>query len=138
MKKNAKLTDFSIEREKRIKRQDIIGYIVGFLALILVIGGFALYALLVSDEMDEAYRGYLYIYQGVIILGAILFHIITWKVLGWEQINHTDFEIHKMTGLSRHDRKEIKESEVETLIADFIIVITAIVLIIIGIVKLFR
>ena len=136
MKKKTKLTDFSVEREKRLKKQTIIGYIFAGIFLILVVGGFALYAILVPVELDEAYRGCLYIYEGLLFILGISFHIITWKVFGWEQISLHDFEIHKMTGVSYHDRQEIKQSEVETLVAEIICIIVAIVFIIIGIVKL--
>ena len=136
MKKKTKLTDFSKEREKRLIKQTIIGYIFAGLIVILVFGGFALYAILVPSELDEAYRGYLYIYEGVLFILGISFHIITWKVFGWEQISLNDFKIHKMTGVSRHDRQEIKESEFDTLIAEIICIIVAIVFIIIGIYKL--
>ena len=136
MKKKSKLTDFSKEREKRLKNQTIIGYIFAGIFVILVVGGFALYAVLVPSEFDEAYRGYLYIYEGLLFILGISFDIITQKVFGWEQISLNDFKIHKMTGVSRHDRQEIKQSEVETLVAEVICIIVAIVFIIIGIVKL--
>ena len=136
MKKKSKLTDFSKEREKRLKNQTIIGYIFAGIFVILVVGGFALYAVLVPSEFDEAYRGYLYIYEGLLFILGISFDIITQKVFGWEQISLNDFKIHKMTGVSRHDRQEIKQSEVETLVAEVICIIVAVVFIIIGIVKL--
>ena len=136
MKKKSKLTDFSKEREKRLKNQTIIGYIFAGIFVILVVGGFALYALLVPAELDEVYRGYLYIYEGLLFILGISFDIITQKVFGWEQISLNDFKIHKMTGVSYHDRQEIKQSEVETLVAEVICIIVAIVFIIIGIYKL--
>ena len=134
--KKSRLTDFSVEREKRLKKQTIIGYVFAGIFLILVLGGFALYAVLVPAELDEAYRGYLFIYEGVLFILGISFHIITWKVFGWEQISLNDFEIHKMTGVSYHDIQEIKQSEVETLVAEVICIIVAIAFIIIGIYKL--
>lgn len=136
MKKKTKLTDFSKEREKRLIKQTIIGYIFVGIIVILVVGGFALYAVLVPAELDEAYRGYLYIYEGLLFILGISFDIITQKVFGWEQISLNDFKIHKMTGVSYHDRQEIKQSEVETLVAEVICIIVAIAFIIIGIYKL--
>ena len=63
--------------------------------------------------------------------------MITWKVFGWENISPSDFEIHKLTGVSHHDRQELKQSDLETLISCWFIGIAGFVLIVVGIVKLF-
>ena len=131
MKGKPKLPDFTTERERNFRKRSKIDIFLAIILAVLMIGGLVV-AMLFEHKLTT---GLLCIYEGLILLGGFLFHIITWKKYGWEQMSPVDFEIYKMTG--HVDKKRQKENEDNLLIADFIICVTAIVFIIIGIIKLF-
>ncbi len=133
MKGKPKLPDFTTEREKNIKKRYKIYTAVAIIFALLSIGGIIAFGLKGQDYANS--KGLLCIYEGVIFLIIFLFHIITWKKYGWEQISVNEFKIYKMTGFENKERK--KEQEAELLIIDFIACVTSVVFIIIGIIKLF-
>ena len=132
MKGKPKLPDFTTERERKFRKRNIIETFLAIIFAVLSIGGFIIAMLLKEHKLT---LGLLCIYEGLVFLGGFLFHIITWKKYGWEQMSSADFEIYKMTGYENKERQ--KEQEMGLLTVDFVLGVTAIIFIIIGIVKLF-
>ncbi len=133
MKGKPKLPDFTTERERNFRKRNKIETFLAIIFAVLSIGGIVVAMLLKEHKLTI---GLLCIYEGLVILGGFLFHIITWKKYGWEQMSPVDFDIYKMTGYVNKERN--KEKETKLLIADFILGVSSIAFIIIGIVKLFK
>ena len=127
MKGKPKLPDFTTKREKNIKKRYKIYTAVAIIFAVLSIGGIIAFGLKGQDYANS--KGLLCIYEGVVILVTVLFHIITWKSYGWEQISVNEFKIYKMTGFENKERK--KEAEAGLLVIDFIVCVTSVVFIII-------
>lgn len=131
MKGKPKLPDFTTERERNIRKRSKIYYLASIIFAILSIGGIIVYGL--NQERLNA-SGLLFIYEGLVFIGMFLFRTITWKRLGWEQISSNELDIYKITKIENKERQ--KEQETELMIIDFVLGVTSIVFIIIGIVKL--
>lgn len=132
IKGKPKLPDFTTKREKDLRQRNKIYYLVAIIFAILTVGGIVIGGL---NQDNANIMGLILIYEGVVFLGFFLFHIITWKRFGWEQMSTHEFEIHKLTQIENNERK--KEGELELIILDFIVCITGIVFLIIGFIKLF-
>lgn len=132
MKGKPKLPDFTTKKEKDLRRRNKIYYLVATIFVILTVGGIVFGGL---NQDNAKIMGPILIYEGIVFLGMFLFHVITWKKFGWEQMSTNEFEIFKMTKYVNKERKE--EEETKLIILDFIVCITGIVFLIIGFIKLF-
>ena len=129
MKNKPRLPDFTTEREKLLRRRYKIECAVDITIIILFISCFILSGVIDGYILSTPISCF---FEGFVCLICFLFHIITWKKFGWEQMTPKQFELIKITGNDNKERVETNAMVNYCFLAFF-----AVTFIVIGIIKLF-